>query len=152
MLDRRVKVDIITNLHWNAHRHRVAFHEEAIGLRVAQPIVAAGTQEVSETLAQRAPNDSSGGKQRIENRRLQQLGLAAIIEQTGLRDRMQVENLVADRDADPLHPALREDTKGKILNWEIALRRDWYPRLDHGDGRMPSATRSSTGSAKLQLP
>ena len=87
MLDGRVKVDVVADLHRHAHFSPVARHEEAIGVRVAQARVAVGAQQQRESFPQRSPNRTTRRKQRIEPGRRQQLALAKVVGETRFSDR-----------------------------------------------------------------
>ena len=94
--------------------------------------------------------------------------MAGRIEQAGLCERVEIENLCADGGPDMRSAGAGKNAERQVLNREVAPVLDRNPRFQprvarvvgrdryrptlEVAGKMRSAIRSSTGSEKLQLP
>ena len=102
MFERGVKVDVVADLHRHAHLRRLSCaRRTAAAIALAQtPDRRRPAKQLREPRAQRPSRRASGGKQRIEHRRLQQRALADAVEAVPPRaDSQQIEDLRADRNA-----------------------------------------------------
>ncbi len=94
VVERAVEVDVVGDLERHLHRHLVDGHE----VRLDEVALGLVGEQPGQPGAHRGPRRPAQREQRVERRRLEDVG---DLEHVAGRDRGEVDDLVADADADP---------------------------------------------------